>query len=282
LSDPVCWGLFRETAHSPGREKDDAEILRLTAAALEDEGFEVRLRAADDAEDMFEAERPLVFLMCERPEIVARLRVVEANGGTLVNAPSAVRNTDRERMLELFRANGVRFPESRVVPTTRPPKPAESPVWVKRFNFHATQPEDVVFVAAGAPPDDALGAMAARGLPRAVIQRHVDGDLLKFYGVGNRPEACNVAPWFTSFYHKDQDLKHHRFDAGALATAARAAAAALGIEVFGGDAIVGPDGVTWIIDLNAWPSFALYRDEAAGQIAAYLAARFREERATSA
>jgi hypothetical protein len=30
-----------------------------------------------------------------------------------------------------------------------------------------------------------------------------------------------------------------------------------------------------VIDLNAWPSFALYRDTASDRIAAYLAARFR-------
>ena len=26
-----CWGIFRESTHSPGRESDDTEILRLTA-----------------------------------------------------------------------------------------------------------------------------------------------------------------------------------------------------------------------------------------------------------
>jgi hypothetical protein len=30
-----------------------------------------------------------------------------------------------------------------------------------------------------------------------------------------------------------------------------------------------------LLDLNAWPSFALYRDEAATVIAAYLAIRFQ-------
>ena len=29
---PQCWGIYRELAHSPGRETDDAEILRATAA----------------------------------------------------------------------------------------------------------------------------------------------------------------------------------------------------------------------------------------------------------
>jgi hypothetical protein len=37
---------------------------------------------------------------------------------------------------------------------------------------------------------------------------------------------------------------------------------------------VGPDGAPVVIDLNAWPSFALYRERAARAIAARLAFRF--------
>ena len=29
-----CWGVYRELAHSPGRETDDAEILRATAGSF--------------------------------------------------------------------------------------------------------------------------------------------------------------------------------------------------------------------------------------------------------
>jgi len=50
--------------------------------------------------------------------------------------------------------------------------------------------------------------------------------------------------------------------------------AALGLEVYGGDAIVSQDGAISVIDLNAWPSFALFRPVAAGHIATLLAARF--------
>ena len=44
--------------------------------------------------------------------------------------------------------------------------------------------------------------------------------------------------------------------------------------MYGGDAIVSPAGAISVIDLNAWPSFALFRPVAAGHIAALLAARF--------
>ena len=74
--------------------------------------------------------------------------------------------------------------------------------------------------------------------------------------------------------HRDQQIRGYPFDPWALVTCARRAAAAFGLEVFGGDAIVTPRGHLVLIDLNAWPSFALYRDEAAAEIAAYLVGRF--------
>jgi D-alanine-D-alanine ligase-like ATP-grasp enzyme len=67
----------------------------------------------------------------------------------------------------------------------------------------------------------------------------------------------------------------HAFDARALCEIACRAAAALGLEVWGGDAIVNPDGQMFVIDVNAWPSFALFREEAADHIAANLVARVR-------
>jgi len=44
--------------------------------------------------------------------------------------------------------------------------------------------------------------------------------------------------------------------------------------VYGGDAIVTPAGEIVLLDVNAWPSFALYREEAAQRIAAHVALRF--------
>ena len=43
-----CWGIFRERAHSPGRENDDTEILRLTGKHLEARGYQVDLKDPED------------------------------------------------------------------------------------------------------------------------------------------------------------------------------------------------------------------------------------------
>lgn len=64
----------------------------------------------------------------------------------------------------------------------------------------------------------------------------------------------------------------------ALAGQAAAGARSLALEVFGGDAIIGPDRVVTLLDVNSWPSFALVRNEAAVQISWHLQRRARSLR----
>jgi len=276
MKDPVCWGIYRELAHSPGRETDDAEILRETAAELSRRGYSVGLKSPDelpetDATDV----PPFLFVMCERVPIVERLAEWERRGARIVNRPSSIRNTDRERAVELFERDGIPFPRSFLVETAPARRPAFSgPCWIKRSDVHATEAGDVAFAAHPAELAAGLATLAARGIARAVVQEHVPGDLIKFYGVAGLGEEDGRPSWFQWFYHRDQTLSGHPLDPDALAAAATKAAAALRLDVYGGDAIVSAGGRITIIDVNAWPSFALFRAVAAENIAALLAARF--------
>ena len=265
MTDRRCWGIFRERTHSPNREVDDAEILRLTAKHLEATGFAVTLKSPDEIQATIEPCPPSVFLMCERRETLDQLRAREARGVCLVNPASAVLNTYRARMVALFRAARIPFPRTRLVATSAAPGAWSGPVWVKRADVHNTQEGDVVFARTKDACREALRGLTRRGIPRALIQAPVAGDLIKFYGVGS---------WFRWFYHRDQQVVGHPFDPRDLSTLANRAAVALGLEVFGGDAIATPAGRLVVIDLNAWPSFALYRDEAAERIATHLETRF--------
>ena len=279
VADLTCWGLFREREHSPGRESDDAEILRLTGKHLETYGVQVELRAP---EDLVATEVPPdgVFFMCERMEALRTLLAWQERGVRLVNSPLAVLNTYRERMIAQLREANVAFVPSRLVTTADADVAARLPVWVKRADVHNTQEGDVVFAETDAAVAAALAGLAARGIEGAVLQPHVAGDLIKFYGVGPGGGGPDGGPpWFRWFYHKDQRLSGHVFDAGRLARLVRDAATALGLEIYGGDAIASADGGLHLLDLNAWPSFALYRDEAAPVIASYLALRFGARRA---
>jgi glutathione synthase/RimK-type ligase-like ATP-grasp enzyme len=273
----LCWGVYRELAHSPGRETDDAEILRSTGQELSGLGFSVTLKSPDELPEAneFDAVPPFLFVMCEQIPVVERLAAWERRGARVVNRPSGIRNTDRERTIALFRAREVAHPRSLLVSTDQPASVAyPGPCWLKRADVHATQAGDVSFAGSPAALESHLVRLRARGIARAVVQDHVEGDLIKFYGVAGLAEDGGPPSWFQWFYHRDQILSNHSFDPDALAAATAKAAGALGLDVYGGDAIVSADGAICVIDLNAWPSFALFRPVAAARIAALLAARF--------
>lgn len=277
MTEMRCWGVFRELAHSPGRESDDALILKETARRLGKRGFDVELKSADEVADLSEP-APRLFVMCERVGILDRIARWEAAGALVVNPTEGIRNTYRDRTAALFASAGVPFPASVLVATDDPAPAAPSGsrelagLWIKRGDVHATEAADVVRAESTEAALAALADFRRRGVARALLQEHVPGDLIKFYGVEG---VENKPGWFEFFYHRDQVLARHPFEPSALEAAARRAAAALRLEVWGGDAIVGPGGEPIVIDLNAWPSFALYRDRAADAISAHLASRFR-------
>ncbi len=268
---PTCIGVLREPAHSPGRIDDDAAIMRSVGEALRERGFRVELVAADV---VVEAPSANLFVMCERGTVLDRLAAMEKAGAIVVNSPVAIRNTYRHRMVGLFTRHRVSAPMSWIVAAdANTPRPADC-AWIKRYDFHATQRDDVMYAASDTGWREALRRFADRGIPFVVAQEHVAGDLVKFYGVRNHA-ASTGANWFQWFYHRDQGMLGHVFDPARLSEAAFGAAGALGLEVFGGDAVIKADGAPMIIDLNAWPSYALYRDRAAEAIADCLTERFQ-------
>jgi hypothetical protein len=267
----TCWGIYRESAHSPGRIDDDRAILESVGRALAARGFGVELVSAEDEFDSLFAN---IFVMCERGPALERLKNAEKTGSIVVNSPDAIRNTYRHRMIELFARNGVSAPVSRVVASTaRKPQPGPG-TWVKRYDFHAIETHDVMYATSEDGWQEALHGFAKRGIPFVVAQEHVPGDLVKFYGVRNSAAAVESS-WFEWFYHRDKGMLGHAFELSCLRQAAFGAAAALGLEIFGGDAIIRPDGKPAIVDINAWPSYARYRDRAAEAIADYLTERFQ-------
>ncbi len=282
---PICCGVFREAEHSPGRETDDAAILKATGRRLEErEGFLVGYRTPAELAGRERVLPDLAFAMCEGPAALESLGRWESRGVCVVNSARAVANTHRERMIPLLARGRVPMPETLLLDFADPLPSGEnahrifSACWIKQATEHKTREGDVVFATDASSIRDALERLQDRGFPRAVAQRHVEGDLVKFYGVtaDAAPEdGAAVASWFQWFYPREHPVAGHAFDARVLYEIACRAAAALGLEVWGGDAIVNPDGQMFVIDVNAWPSFALFREEAADHIAANLAARVR-------
>ena len=114
-----------------------------------------------------------------------------------------------------------------------------------------------------------------------MINRHLEGDLIKFYGVKDRPFFY----WFYPFEqghskYGDEAINgaptHLRFDVEDLHHNCQRAAEILDVAVYGGDAIIASDGSFKIIDFNDWPSFAPCRKEAAPHIARYVLAEIKK------
>jgi len=255
-------GITRERVFSPGRVEDDAGILRLVAERLRADGHAVTVIDGDDAQWPEVDTDTVVFTMCQGDRALERLSRWAAAGVRVVNRPDGILNCQRHRTIPLLTVAALRVPPSVLVATAAPPAwPAwaTAGVWVKRGDVHATDPADVVFAPDPVTAGAALRGFHDRGIARAVLQQHAPGVVLKFYAVTDRFFFC-VRP-------ADARLPGSEVLARVRDIGARAARV-LGVEVYGGDCVVGADDQATLIDLNDWPSYAACRVDAATAIAA--------------
>ena len=262
-----CLGILRELTNSPNRESDDALILRAVLEQLEISGTSTRLMTPEELDGADPTRYDIVVPMCESYPRIKRLAELESSSRIrFVNPPSAVLNCYRINLVPLLSdLEGLRMPLTEIRRVEdgvgRPPgMQAPKGWWVKRGDVHNTCDHDVVRVREWSEMKRVLEDFSDREITHYVIQPHVDGDLVKFYGVG-------PGRWFTWFYHDASRARRLPFELDDLANAAAIGARALGLEVFGGDAIVSEGGKVTLLDLNSWPSFAKVRTEAAVQIA---------------
>lgn len=269
-------GVYREIPNSPNRESDDALILKAVAERLMDLRVSTTLMTPEELDRAEISRYGLIAPMCETyPRLMSLKRMTAGAGVAVINSADAVLGCYRAPMLAAFaRTPGLSFPATEVRRTSAaadaapPAFDAPGGYWVKRGDVHNTGPSDVVFARDWTAVRAARGEFESREITEMAVQRHVEGDLIKFYGVGPRQ-------WFTWFYHDPAAARRFPFSLETLAAQAELAARAVRLEVFGGDAIVAPDGRIYVIDINSWPSFARVRAEAAVQIARLLHARLR-------
>lgn len=262
-------GVAREPEFSPGKVDADAAILHAVARELAAGGARVRVVAAGELLRLKPEPATLVFAMCQGNQALACLSGWVARGVRVINAPQAILASQRFRAIPRLAAAGVAVPRTVVIAADPAALPAPgtfaaAPLWAKRGDVHATHPEDVVFVASEADLATVLEAFCRRGIRRVALQQHVAGTVFKFYATAAGFFHC-VAPEGTVAPAAE-----------ALATMAAlgaAGAAALGLEVYGGDCVVDAAGAVQLIDLNDWPSYGPCRAQGATAIAAYIRAQ---------
>ena len=278
-------GVHRNRKFSPNHIGNDDAIFSQTAKELENLGCRITICCENDFLSMDEVAHQQIFTMARQKEVVAKLQALESNGTQVVNSAFGIENCFRTNLTNALNLNNIPVAESHIVSTVGDVDDVFDKIegkgyWVKRGDFHAIHKEDVSFAASKSEAKEILREYALRDIPDAVISQHLIGDLVKFYGV----QGTGFFFWFYPYdnnHHKYADYQqingnsvYYPFDADALKTVAARAAEVVGIDIYGGDAIVSKDGSFRIIDLNDWPSFAPCRDSAATHIASRIYQKF--------
>ncbi len=262
-------GITRARTYSPNQHaENDRLILEATADVLERRGVSTRIIAEEDV-----GQRAIstlgVFSMCQGTPANTILAGLERDGLLVINSPRAILNCYRQNLYRRFGSSHDLLPPTFIVSTSDSEDlrdlddhpglfASAGAFWIKRGDVHSTQEGDVIKVATLDQCRQVLAAFRRRQIRFAAIQQHMPGDVIKFYGV--------VGTGFFRYYHE----RDHNICPDTFSSAHRSIeglAQCLSLDVYGGDAVVGPDGQISIIDVNDWPSYACFREEAAEAIA---------------
>ena len=248
--------LTRDPRFSPNSVESDRAILMAVAERLRLMGHEVEVRA----ETQLAAAADACLSMGRLPSTLARLKTIQQQGVRVINTTQSVENCSRSTLTHLMQEHNIPQPQS-----------ALPPFWLKRGDACAQSPDDVVFCHDEAALAGAVARFRERGIGDYVVSSHVEGDLVKFYGVRG-------TSFFRCYYPTDDGqtkfgderhngpASHYPYHQAELQRQAGRLADITGLDIYGGDAIVRPDGTFCLIDFNDWPSFSRCRDEAAQAI----------------
>jgi hypothetical protein len=260
-------GIYREQIFSPGKIEDDAAIMDATVEELSRRGWQARTLRAESISSSFP--RPEnVLSMAQSDKVLSILGDWSRKGTRVINTVPSVLNCYRKPLMHLLSHAGICIPASQMVTLGD----AEEKIslqtsdrfWLKRGDVHAIEPGDVASVTCQEELDKALEHFLGKGIQDILVQKHVRGPVVKFYGVGQRD--------FFKAYLVDNS-EEITSKAERLWDVARQAARAVELEVYGGDAILTEINGPVLIDLNDWPSFSRCCRSAAKNIAAYVGGR---------
>ena len=269
--------IYRSPSYSPQQHRvNDTAILDATVGQLEARGWRAVKTSEREVEQGRLPAAELYLNMCQGSLAAEQLMPLESDGVVVVNRPSSALNCHHYRLVKRLSDSMLAFPRTLIHASSAPLPPPEqlralSPdrqkVWIKRGDVHAERPEDVLATSLE-DVATALRAFTGRGIPWVALQEHVPGPVVKFYGVTDGR--------FFNWYGSDAGFGGARpvVDENRLKALAFEAAAILGLEVFGGDVAFPEPDRPVLIDINDWPSFAPFRDDAARAIAAYITHRF--------
>lgn len=268
-------GIKRGGKFSPNMQSADEAIIDAVRTVLEQEGHEVELICEDQLNDI---EWSLdaydrVFCMARNINDIERLSANNSGYDRCINPlKSILLCSRRTEILRAFALGNIYQPSCIIVTPEGQFSDGDInfPLWVKRGEGCSEVKEDTTFVTTPEELNATVQNFQNRGINSFVLQEHLSGDLIKFYGVA----GTDFFKWsYASDGHSKFGLEsingaamHFDFSEAQLHSLATAAATLTNTPVYGGDAVVTATGEIFLIDFNDWPSFKTCREEAAKAI----------------
>lgn len=280
MSEVKIAGIMRAAAFSPNHIGNDSSIFNIVADQLRKRGYIVNVYS----EEQFIAgavTESVIVNMCRERRSIQLLQQLEDNGALVINSGYGIENCIRERMARILIGSNIPYPESLIVNTDVAirdtlTKAGISRCWIKRGDSHTMHKEDVTFVRHPEEAQEILQEYFLRGIKSAVINRHLEGRIIKFYGILGTPFFYWLAPQDSSDNTSSRSQNIPGFDEEKLKTLCSTTAELLDLRIYGGDCIVAPDGTMNLIDFDDWPSFAPCRIEAATNIAKFVMSEIKK------
>lgn len=264
-------GISRGSEYSPNHVDNDAAIYNKVVEELRKLGCKVDSYTEKEFVKC-NVEGEIIFDMARDAATIQRLKDLEDKGALVINSAYGIDNCVRKPMTELLISHNVPHPTSIIVKTDEEYQGEFFPCWLKRGNSHAMVKEDVSYAANREEACAILEDFRKRGIPEAVVNEHLQGDLIKFYGVQGTdffywfyPGPCSHSKF--GLEKINGEAKGIPFKVSDLKKYSDMAAEVLNVPIYGGDCVVLPNGDVKIIDFNDWPSFARCRNEAGVKIA---------------
>lgn len=277
--------IFRAACFSPGMVERDEAILHAVVEQLENMHYIVDTIH----EEQFTPDIPIPDIVLHMARSVRAMEILkqwETAGCHVLNSVESIHGVEREALAMQCAKWGILTPTTWIIPTTFPVAgvaettekalvPIPFPCWMKRTETCAQQPDDVCFVPDAETYHHSLARFRARDIYKVVVMEHLEGTAIKFYGVQG-----------TNFFYSLPacQLGYDKWTACTIDTGVSYPAPktytnilfhirklieqdSKGFPViYGGDAIIGRDGIARLIDLNDWPSFSVCREKAANAI----------------
>ena len=257
----MCF-IMRDARFSPNSERKDRNIMQATIDRISAAGHDVVTKEESDDCDV---DADVFVSMGRLAKTLVLLEEKENEGHVVFNAVKGIRNCQRSVFDKLMKKHGMPVPQ----------EDGNDGYWIKRGDACAQSPDDVKFAGDEVYRDEIIQSFRQRGISDIVVSAHIKGDLIKFYRVKDTS--------FFKYYYPTQegDSKFglesingrphfYPFDVQHLMQIVDETADIVGLDIYGGDAIVTPEGKIFIIDFNDWPSFSRFKEEAADAIVEHI------------